>query len=190
MGRLITIKQVSDSVEAEMLKDLLSKEGIIAHIPGNTHGAMLGGIGAAVLRVPLQVDVADEKRARAVLDALVDYDEIDPSDAQGPDEDGPRRGDGPYRGSAMEDELPQRKPHIAIAAALVLPVFTAVVYGGGHFYARERTRGFILLVSAWCLFALGLSGMVPYAFAGLPIIVLLDAVGAYFAITAQNRRAS
>lgn len=184
----VTIKKVSDPVEAEMLKDLLAKEGIVATIQGSTHGAMLGPIGTALLQVPLQVHEADAERARAVLDALLDYDEVEPSDAPLPDENAPRTGHGPYRETAIEDEAPRRKKHIAIAAALILPIITGLVYGGGHFYAREWLRGFILLTSAWLCFALGFSGIARQALIGLPIIVLLDAAGAYFAIRSADRR--
>lgn len=185
--RFVTIRRVSDPVEAEMLKHLLEQEGIAATIQGNAHAAMLGGLGSAVLDVPLQVLESDAERARAVIDALHDYDSVDASDTvTAPDQSEMTAGAGPYRGAALEEPVPDRKIMVAIAAALIIPLVIAI-FGAGHFYARSHARGFMLLASGWGLVLLGFGGR-PWAFFLLPVVMLLDAVGASLVIHGRQSR--
>src|SRR5688572_12711928 len=121
--RFVTIRHVADPVQAEMLKDLLEQEGITALIPGNAHNAMVGGLMSQALQVPLQVRERDAERAREVIDALEEFDSVEPSDAvTAPDVSEMTAGAGPYRGAALEeDRPPERKVVVAIAAALIMP---------------------------------------------------------------------
>lgn len=172
-GRFITIRRVHDAVEAEMLVDLLAQEGISASTPGAAQSGYLGHIAAAVFEVPLQVREQDAERAREIIAALRDYDEIVPEDVVAPEvsED-----DGPYRGGQLESSDPPRNKRTAAAVAIILPMVLGI-FGAGHFYVRQYTRGFILLVSAWLL--IGAAIEVKGAFvAALPLVILLDVWGA------------
>lgn len=190
-GRFITIRHVADPVEAEMLADLLQQEGIPTTIPGNNHSAMLGGgLAAAAFRVPLQVPEEEAERARAILGALEEYDEVDPAlDARArtaPDVDDMTSGDGPFRSTELEAPPPDRKRGVAVGAAIVLPMMLAA-FGAGHFYARSYGRGFVLLAIGWSLGIVGLQGF-ELAWLGLPAVVLADAIGAVKVIEARRPR--
>ncbi|MBX3273370.1 MAG: DUF2007 domain-containing protein [Sandaracinaceae bacterium] len=172
-ARFVTLKQVGDPVEAEMLVDLLRQEGIAASTPGAGQAAYLGHIAAATFQVPLQVPARDAERAREILGALEDYDEVEPEDVPAPplSDD-----DGPYRGRVRSDEPPPRKKLTAIAAAVLLPLILGA-FGAGHFYVRRHGAGFVLLALGWGCIALAIAGVGP-ALVGLPVIVALDAWGA------------
>ncbi|MCA9610956.1 MAG: DUF2007 domain-containing protein [Myxococcales bacterium] len=180
--RFVTIKQISDPVEAEMLVDLLAQEGIPANTPGNAQAGYLGPLAATTFMVPLQVPAREAERARAILAALEDYDEVVPGEAPLPavSED-----DGPYRGRVVSEDPPPRKKLTAVAAAVVLPMILGA-FGAGHFYARRYGRGFALLAVAWGSIVLAISG-VGAAVAALPLVVALDAWGAARAIDADQR---
>lgn len=179
----ITIRQVPDFIEAEMLIDLLEQEGITAMAPGKEHDAMVGGLLRGALHVPLKVRASQAERALEILDAL-EHHEVDPEDAppQAPDMDDR---DGPYRGGPETTGPAPRKKSVAVAASLLLPMVLAA-FGAGHFYARSMGRGFALLATAWTLILLGTSGR-PMLLAGLPLIVLIDAIGACAVIGARAK---
>ena len=186
MSDLVTIRRLGDPVEAEMLVDLLEQEGIPASVPGNEHNAMTGRLLAPALNVPLMVHAEDEERARAILDALEDYDEVDPHDAppSAPDLSS-KEGGGPYRGGTTEETGPApRKKIVAIAAALVLPGVLGA-FGSGHFYARSYGRGFALLAMAWTCLILAFNGR-TLAVVGIPLVVALDILGAIAIIDRQS----
>ncbi len=67
--RFVTITVLDDALKAEMIRELLSREGIPAAVPGALHRSLLGPLGPFI-RIPLQVpeDLADE--ARACLERL------------------------------------------------------------------------------------------------------------------------
>ncbi len=184
MPKRVTIREVANPVEGAMMVDLLDQEGIAASIPGNEHNAMMGGLLASALRVPLQVPEEDAERAREILSALDEYDEIDPLDAPPSAPDLSGGGDGPYRGGPTEDGPPARKPLVAIAAALVLPMVLAA-FGAGHFYARSYPRGFALLAAGWVCVWLTFSGE-RLALLGIPTVIVLDMVGALAAIKQRD----
>lgn len=175
--RFVTIKQITDPVEAEMLVDLLAQEGIPASTPGNAQPAYLGPLAASTFMVPLQVPARDAERARAILGALDEYDEVVPGEAPPPPVSDD---DGPYRGRVISDDLPPRKKLTAVAAAVLLPMILGA-FGAGHFYARRYGRGFTLLAVAWGAIGLAIAGLGP-AIAALPVVVALDAWGATRAI--------
>lgn len=182
----VTIRQVADPVEAEMLVDLLAQEGITAHVPGKEHNAMMGGLIASALQVPLKVPEDQAERAIEIISALEEYDEVDPHDA-GPNapEAMELEGNGPYRGGlAQRDATPPRKKRVAIAAGLFLPlVFGA--FGGAHFYVRSYPRGFGLMATAWLFAFLGFSGY-PLAWAVPALVVIIDIAGALGIIDRQD----
>lgn len=173
---LVTIRHVSDPIEANMLVDLLDQEGITAFTPGNEHNAMMGGLIGAALNVPIRVDERDAQRAIEIIDALHEYDEVDDVDAVPTARDpSAHEGGGPYRGLPRDPDVSDRKKSVAVAAALMLPCVTGA-FGSGHFYVRQYQRGFILLAMAWICIVYGLSH--TWAFGGLPFVLLLDIAGA------------
>lgn len=166
-----------------MLVDLLAEEGIVAMVPGNEHNAMMGGLLAGALDVPLKVQAEDAERARAILSALEEYDEVDPQDAAPSAREA--AGGGPYRGATEPEGPAPRKKTVAIAAALVLPGVIGA-FGSGHFYVRSWLRGFALLAIAWLCILLGMSGQ-AWAWLGLLAVVALDIVGALAVIGRDAR---
>lgn len=157
-----------------MLVDLLKQEGITAFTPGNEHNAMMGGLLGSALNVPIRVDERDAERATEILDALDDYDKVDPIPLSERDP-AAQGGDGPYRGGPLSESTYDRKLSVAIAAALILPCVVGA-FGSGHFYTRQYQRGFILLLSAWVCIFLGFTE--PLAWAGVVLVVALDMAGA------------
>jgi hypothetical protein len=187
MADLVTIRHVSDPVEAEMLVDLLAQEGITAVIPGKEHNAMMGGLIASALQMPLKVPEDQAERALEVISALEEYDEVDPHDA-GPNapEAMEHEGGGPYRGGpARDDSMPPRKKRVAIAAGLFLPMVFGC-FGGAHFYVRSYTRGFALMATAWFFAYFGLSGY-PLAWFVPALVVIVDIIGALGLIDALSK---
>lgn len=185
--RFVTIRRCGDPLEAERLAALLRDEGIPTSLPGNTHSAMLGGLAASALNVPIQVPERFAEQATEILDALDEYDEVHPGlDARtAPDADEMTEGEGPFRSTRLEAPVTDRKKSVAIAAALVLPMILGA-FGAGHFYARSYLRGFVLLFLAWTLVVLGVRGF-GAAFLGLPVVVALDALGALAVIGRRSR---
>lgn len=182
---LVTIRQVQNALEADMLTELLAGEGIVAVTPGATHDHMLGGLLGPALQIPLKVARRDADRARRILDALVEHDGVDEDDLPSriPNEDDDLGGDGPYRGGPLpEDELwREKKPHIAVAAALIFP-FVLGLAGAGHFYARSHAMGLLLLVSYWVCIGALCSGQV-IGLVAIPFIIAMDAIGAALAVS-------
>lgn len=172
---MVTIRHVSNPMEAAMLVDLLEQEGITAFTPGNEHNAMMGGLLGSALNVPIRVDESDAERAMEILSALDDYDKVDsiPLSERDPTA---LVGESPYRGGPKPaDDTSDRKTSVAIAAALILPCVVGA-FGAGHFYARQTQRGFVLLVSAWLCIVYGFREQ--WAWGGVVLVVLLDMVGA------------
>ena len=171
---VVTIRHVSNPMEASMLVDLLKQEGITAFTPGNEHNAMMGGLLGSALNVPIRVEESDAERALQILDALDDYDTVDPI-PQSTRDLSAEEGGGPYRGGPVSEIPYDRKMSVAIAAALIMPCIIGG-FGSGHFYTHQYQRGFILLASGWLCALYGLSE--PMAWSGLIPVVLLDMVGA------------
>jgi len=179
----VTLRRVGDPVEAQMLVDLLREEGIVAITPGNEHNAMMGGLLAGALDVPLKVPPEDAERARAILSALEEYDEVDPEDAAPSAREA--AGGGPYRGASEPEGPTPRKKTVAVAAALIMPGVIGA-FGSGHFYVRSWARGFALLAIAWLCAILGMSGQ-AWAWLGLPLVVAYDIFGALSVISRDAR---
>ncbi len=183
--RFITLRHVGDPVEAEMLRDLLEQEGIPATVQGTNHSALLGGLGAAALRVPLQVPERDAERAREILSALEEYDEVEPAEARSaPDALEMTSGEGPYRSHAPPEAPPPRRRVVAVFVSLFLPMVVGA-FGAGHFYVRSYMSGFILLTLGWTAVIAGFGG-VRAAWLGIPIVVALDLAGSLAKIPRQR----
>jgi hypothetical protein len=66
---LVTLRTLHDPALAEMYRDILDREGIVAMIPGAQHRSLLGMVGAFV-EIPLKVPAGDAERAAEILDAI------------------------------------------------------------------------------------------------------------------------
>ncbi|MGE0788211.1 MAG: DUF2007 domain-containing protein [Sandaracinaceae bacterium] len=184
MAKLVTLRHVNDPIEARMLVDLLEQEGIPASAPGNEHNQMVGGLLGGALNVPLQVPAADAERAKAILSALVEYDEIDPDDARLPEGVDSHEG-APYRGHrGLDPSMPPRRVLVAVAVAFLLPCMLTA-FGAGHFYAREYRRGFALLAAGWFSLVLAFT-LAPWAWTLVVLVMVLDAYGSATLISRAN----
>ena len=130
------------------------------------------GIGAVLVPEParpgefsLSVPRSEEREARKLLEQW-------------------RRGPalGPYRDSAPDDEeeeVPSRLRRLAVFFGL------GFGFGFGHLYAREGTASCILGLGQLGCFLLAAGGLRSALWA-FPALVLLDAVGAIFAVDREN----
>jgi hypothetical protein len=60
-------------------------------------------------------------------------------------------------------------------------------FGAGHFYARSHLRGFALLFLGWTAVVSLFSGGYTWALLAIPIVILLDALGAVMVIRAGEK---
>ena len=189
----VTIRIAGDPLEAQMLRDVLSQEGIEATIPGAYHGALLGAAGA-LIRIPVQVRRSQAEEAACIVEAIDEYDAVLPDGEEGPAvpaEEMERRlaladaqdeGQGPYRAGPIVREAPERPrlKRVAVIASVVL------TFGAGHFYARDTRGGLLLLLSELVVLLLAMGGHAPQAMGALPILVIADVVGAMGAVDRAN----
>lgn len=63
------LKTLGDPVVAEMYRDILAQEGIVAMIPGAQHRGMLGWVGSYI-EIPVKVPAEDAERAMEILGAI------------------------------------------------------------------------------------------------------------------------
>lgn len=190
--RFVTIREVMDPLEAEMLKDLLEQEGIPTRIQGTTQSALYGGALSLTREIPLQVAEEHAERAGAILDALHDFEPLEPQalEERAPVAPQDEKGAGPYRSAGLtKPEPPPRKILVAIAAALIIPM-VILGFGAGHFYARAHLRGFVLLFSGWTAVVLLFRGGHAWPFFAIPILILLDAIGAVVVIRQGQKSAT
>jgi TM2 domain-containing membrane protein YozV len=181
--RFVTIRHVASGLEADRLRVLLEDEGIVATTQGAGHSALTGGLMDPMLSLRLQVPERDAERALEILEALEDPEEqaVEP-----PDEDDELRGDGPFRSGAITETRPTRKPNVALAAALIVPMFIGV-FGAGHFYARRPGRGIALLATAWFAIAAAVVTGRAELFLIAPLVAIVDGFAAASAIRAEAR---
>ncbi len=64
--QLVTVKKLSNPLEAELMKNWLQAEGVEAYVEGSEASAMLAYAGNAIV-VRLLVDHSDADRARAMI---------------------------------------------------------------------------------------------------------------------------
>jgi hypothetical protein len=176
---LVTIARLHDPVRAEMLRELLSRQGIPAAAPGAFHRGLLGPLGAYIV-IPLQVPARHEARARALL-----------ADVQAPekgweviDENG-RQPAGRTLGWEPEGDAEERGPRPRIKR---IAAFCAVgmTFGCGHFYARAMVAGGLLLAAELGVLLLGVPGGTWLTFLALPFLIGVDLVGSALAVDRHN----
>ncbi len=186
--RFVTVATLDDPVQADMYRDLLSQSGIPVMTPGSMHRSMLGVLGSYVV-IPIQVPELRAAEAAALLAAMADEGAVVVDDSPGmsdlgssgrdADDGALAPGDGPYRRALQRTtaESPRLK---RVAAFLAL----TVTFGSAHFYVREHVSGALLLFAE--LGALGLSTSWPSLIGGVPVLVLVDLVGAVRAADRYN----
>ncbi len=125
MGERVRLRELHDGMQAQMLRDVLASEGIVAEIPGAEHRGMLGVLGSYVT-IPLMVDARDEVAAREVLAAL---------DAAPLVDEGERDGDDAPPGVSA------RRRRIALFVGAAFP-------GGAQYYLRQHWLGTVVLLGA------------------------------------------
>jgi TM2 domain-containing membrane protein YozV len=171
--RFVTVREVGDPTEAEMLRALLDENGIPCTLQGNAVNALYGGMLAPVLGVRLQVPERELEAARELLEAFTSEELGEPIAAGEPDLR-------IARGDSDPDEPvgpPPRKVGTAIAVALILSLTLGLV-GAGHFYVRSFARGFALLAIAWgSAIAFFIHPETSWILSAVPLAILLDVVG-------------
>lgn len=85
---------------------------------------------------------------------------------------------------SYEPPTSRRKPHVAVAAALILPMVVGA-FGAGHFYAHSYPRGFVLLGLGLVSAFVGITGE-GLGWLGVLLVVAIDAVGACRVIAAAQ----
>jgi Putative prokaryotic signal transducing protein len=183
---LITIRTLTDAAVAEMYRDILEGEGIVAMIPGAQHRSMLGMVGAYV-DIPLKVLAADAERAAEIIDAIesgvpeADWAKEAEAEAEAIDEDEDAGNDD--AGDDDEgDKFPARRKlkRIAFFIAFAIP-------GGAHYYLRRWWLGAIFaggeVLGGILLASLG---EMPLAMIWVPGLVLGDALGAVSRVAEAN----
>ncbi len=179
---LVTIRTMGDAALAEMYRDILEGEGIVAMIPGAQHRSMLGMVGAYV-EIPLKVVAEDAQRAAEIIDAI----ESGVPDADWAKEAEPESGDedeaqDEAEDEAKEDMFPSRRKlkRIAFFIAFAIP-------GGAHYYLRRWWLGAFFagaeVIGAIILVSLG---EMPLAMIWVPGLVLGDALGAVSRVAEAN----
>lgn len=187
---LITIRTMHDAAMAEMYRDILEGEGIVAMIPGAQHRSMLGMVGAYV-EIPLKVVAADAERAAEVIDAIesgvVDADWAEGAeDGQVADDEEGGKQRGKERGEEgdvdEEDMVPGRRKlkRIAFFIAFAIP-------GGAHYYLRRWWLGaFFAGAEVIGGIILGSLGETPLAMIWVPGLVVGDALGGVSRVAEAN----
>ncbi len=168
-GNWVEIRRASSHIEADMVRDFLRDHGVRSAVNGDAGGTRLPWQ-HTTLDIRIVVAPSDVENAREVLEAMV-------SDTQ----------EHPFRGAppaAKEDEEEEAyvKKRSAMAAMMLgfwLPI------GSGHFYARHGAAGTILCAGMVGAF-LGIMLGRPELALAWPILVVVDIVGAYWAVKRFN----
>ncbi|MDB4943450.1 MAG: hypothetical protein JWP97_2984 [Labilithrix sp.] len=174
----VEIRRFTDRIGAEMIRDFLADHDVRVAIHGNPQATrMTWSQTSDILRIVVARE--DLESANEVLAAMT------------AGEQHPFRGPIPDRAS-VEEELDEpapasrfEKPKGRLSAAvlaLVLPI------GAGHFYAQHAAAAKVLCVGMLASFLLAMVGHQPAFFRVWALLVLVDAVGAFFAARRYNER--
>ncbi len=174
----ITLTTLHDPMRAEMLRELLSRQGIPAAVPGAFHRGLLGLLGSYIA-IPLQVPARHERRARALLREFSaperGWEVID--------EHGRRAAARSYGFPEGDDDAGPERPRVKRIAAFLA---AGVTFGTGHIYARATTAGLLLLLAELAVLAIGLPGESALPFLSLPFLVAVDLLGGVRAVARYN----
>lgn len=169
----VEVRRFADPIGAEMIRDFLADHDVRVAIRGNPQATrMTWSQTSDVIRIV--VARPDLEKAKEALEAMT------------AGEQHPFRGPTPPREEEEEERVEAFvKPRSALAAAalaLIVPI------GAGHFYARHGAAGTILCAGmVGAILATFLSGE-PAFFGAWGLLVLVDILGALFAVRRFNRK--
>jgi hypothetical protein len=171
----IRIASCADNAEAALIRSLLAGHGIHAHVSGENHASMLGGLGGVMLSLHVWVDREDAETASALIRSIRGgADEIEEPPAI--DDDGEDEGATVHWGV----ELRRR-------TGVVLLLSCVITFGTGHLYARAWVRAVALAALEIAGFGQLSDGDPTLGAAMVVIAVVVDAVGAMVRVRAQVR---
>lgn len=187
---LVTLLRTCDPVRAEVIRDLLSQEGIPVTVTGLHHNSLLGAAGA-LIEIPVRLSARHKERAAAIVAAMDDEESVLVDDDGKPlpclpialqpwVERGSIEGAGPYRSAPLGITVP-RTPRLRRAAAFFS---VAIGFGAGHLYARETVTGAILLVTQIALLLRAPADPAPLL--AIPFLLLFDLLGSLSACLRHN----
>jgi hypothetical protein len=167
----LRVATARDGAEAALIRALLDGHGIHAHVAGEHHASMLGGLAGAMIPLHVWVDAEDAEPAAELIRSMRD-DEVEPGEVDDQDELDPELDDD------LEDAV---DPRLAIEArkrtGIVLLLSCVVTFGTGHLYAGAWPRAVVLAaLEGYGFYRLG--DAPTLGFAMIASAVVLDAVGA------------
>ena len=172
----VTLEALHDPTRAAMLEEILREAGIPVHVLGLEQRRLFATVGATSL-IQLRVPRSHLAEAEELVQAIEAPDAV--LEPVAPPE--PPPGAGPYRGATepREDYGDPRLKRVSFFCALLL------TFGTGHFYAREKNTGWLLLLLEAVGFAGAFLGM-PRLGAAVPALILYDAFGSLGAVDRFN----
>jgi hypothetical protein len=170
----VEVRRFADRIGAEMIRDFLADHDVRVAIHGNPQAPrMTWSETSDVIRIV--VARADLEKAKEALEAMTAGDQHPfrgPTPARDDEEEGDR---------AEKFEKPRSGPS-AVALAVLVPI------GAGHFYARHGAAGAILCAGMLGSFLASMVGGQPGFFRAWGILVVVDAIGSFFAARRYNQK--
>jgi len=169
-GDWVEVRRASTPVEADMVRDFLRDHGVRSAVNGDSGGTRLPWQ-HTIMDIRIVVSPRDLEEAREVLEAMVSNTN-----------EHPFRGAPPIARDDKDDDAPLEKSRSAMAAMMLAWL---VPIGSGHFYARHGAAGTLLCAGIIGAFVGVLLGH-PETAVAAGILVLLDVLGAYWAVKRHN----
>jgi hypothetical protein len=182
----VIVCRTYDSVQADMLGDLLRENGIAARVLGTRHGALIG-VGQNILQMHIEVPQSQAGEATDFLEAFFQGEGADLlRDAIGfeGDEEPVERDVAAPAGSARKALRPLFAAGLALMASAI---------GGGHLYGRRPFTACLLAAGHVIALASIISFEWQAVATGLAMYVALlvcDLAGSQVAVRAYNRGVS
>lgn len=156
-----------DGAEAALVRAILRGHGIHAHVAGEHHASMMGGLAGALVPLHVWVDAEDAEPAAELIRSMrEDEVEAEPTELD-PELDGD-----------LEDAVdPRRAIEVRRQTGIVLLLSCVVTLGTGHVYAGAWARGLVLAAIEIYGFTV-VSEDPRLGFVLIAGAVVLDAIGA------------
>ena len=169
----VEVRRFADPIGADMIRDFLADHDVRVAIRGNPQATrMTWSQTSDVIRIV--VARADLEKAKEALEAMTAGDQHPfRGPVPAPDEDEDER---------LEKPVESRKGAYAAVLAIIVPI------GAGHFYARHGAAGTILCAGMIAAFLAALMGGDPAYFRAWGILVVVDVIGAFFAVRRFNQK--
>ena len=169
-GDWVEVRRASTPVEADMVRDFLRDHGVRSAVNGDSGGTRLPWQ-HTIMDIRIVVSPGDLDEAREVLEAMVSNTR-----------EHPFRGAPPNARDERDEDAPLEKRRSAMAAMMLAWL---VPIGSGHFYARHGAAGTLLCAGILGAFVGVLLGH-PETAVAAGILVLVDGIGAYWAVKRHN----